>query len=126
MSNEEMCAVITEMTENDHLCDKSNCLCTATLKLDEQEFHRTMSSCIEVMGMEQTFTDVVFPFMRKIGLLWPVGTINPAQEHLISHLIRQKLLTAIDEFPAVNSRSEERRVGKECVSTCRSRWTTYH
>src|SRR3546814_14758046 len=24
------------------------------------------------------------------------------------------------------SRSEERRVGKECVSTCRSRWSTYH
>src|SRR3546814_9550663 len=23
-------------------------------------------------------------------------------------------------------RSEERRVGKECVSTCRSRWTQYH
>src|SRR3546814_14275721 len=27
---------------------------------------------------------------------------------------------------AVNVRSEERRVGKECVSTCRSRWSTYH
>src|SRR3546814_10996888 len=26
------------------------------------------------------------------------------------------------EFP----RSEERRVGKECVSTCRSRWAPYH
>src|SRR3546814_13708037 len=25
-----------------------------------------------------------------------------------------------------SSRSEERRVGKECVSTCRSRWSTYH
>ena len=25
-----------------------------------------------------------------------------------------------------NSRSEERRVGKECVSTCRSRWSPYH
>src|SRR3546814_16840778 len=24
------------------------------------------------------------------------------------------------------SRSEERRVGKECVSTCRSRWSQYH
>src|SRR3546814_15023991 len=23
-------------------------------------------------------------------------------------------------------RSEERRVGKECVRTCRSRWSTYH
>src|SRR3546814_9233160 len=25
-----------------------------------------------------------------------------------------------------NFRSEERRVGKECVSTCRSRWSPYH
>src|SRR3546814_13538328 len=26
----------------------------------------------------------------------------------------------------IDSRSEERRVGKECVSTCRSRWSPYH
>src|SRR3546814_2054441 len=26
----------------------------------------------------------------------------------------------------VGARSEERRVGKECVSTCRSRWSPYH
>src|SRR3546814_16061857 len=26
----------------------------------------------------------------------------------------------------VANRSEERRVGKECVSTCRSRWSPYH
>src|SRR3546814_14565270 len=29
-------------------------------------------------------------------------------------------------FPAKAKRSEERRVGKECVSTCRSRWSPYH
>ena len=34
---------------------------------------------------------------------------------------RQKRLTG--EVP---DRSEERRVGKECVSTCRSRWSPYH
>ena len=33
-----------------------------------------------------------------------------------------KVNTRSDE----NSRSEERRVGKECVSTCRSRWSPYH
>src|SRR3546814_1261742 len=27
---------------------------------------------------------------------------------------------------AIGDRSEERRVGKECVSTCRSRWSPYH
>src|SRR3546814_8879181 len=26
----------------------------------------------------------------------------------------------------LRARSEERRVGKECVSTCRSRWSPYH
>src|SRR3546814_4969138 len=26
----------------------------------------------------------------------------------------------------LRARSEERRVGKECVSTCRSRWSQYH
>src|SRR3546814_1077482 len=30
-------------------------------------------------------------------------------------------VTRVEEF-----RSEERRVGKECVSTCRSRWSPYH
>src|SRR3546814_12667845 len=29
-------------------------------------------------------------------------------------------------FGTRNLRSEERRVGKECVSTCRSRWSPYH
>src|SRR3546814_7593995 len=29
-------------------------------------------------------------------------------------------------FYSVGGRSEERRVGKECVSTCRSRWAPYH
>src|SRR3546814_11795643 len=31
-----------------------------------------------------------------------------------------------DSRPPRLKRSEERRVGKECVSTCRSRWSPYH
>src|SRR3546814_11813737 len=33
---------------------------------------------------------------------------------------------APDAFGAFNDRSEERRVGKGCVSTCRSRWAPNH
>src|SRR3546814_11936691 len=29
-------------------------------------------------------------------------------------------------LPALHQTSEERSVGKACVSTCRSRWSTYH
>src|SRR3546814_5175158 len=31
-----------------------------------------------------------------------------------------------DPRAGLQQRSEERRVGKECVSTCRSRWSPYH
>src|SRR3546814_18947080 len=31
-----------------------------------------------------------------------------------------------NETPGRSERSEERRVGKECVRTCRSRWSPYH
>src|SRR3546814_10121328 len=39
--------------------------------------------------------------------------------------IRRQLQALSCADPALD-RSEERRVGKECVSTCRSRWSPYH
>src|SRR3546814_10499123 len=40
---------------------------------------------------------------------------------------RQRYATAVERRGARPiGRSEERRVGKECVSTCRSRWSPYH
>src|SRR3546814_14993808 len=44
------------------------------------------------------------------------------------HAARIQPRAAVDRaraYPAC-PRSEERRVGKECVSTCRSRWSPYH
>src|SRR3546814_12904343 len=36
------------------------------------------------------------------------------------------MVAALKAADADAGRSEERRVGKECVSTCRSRWSPYH
>src|SRR3546814_11317471 len=35
-------------------------------------------------------------------------------------------VVVLEEYERAKKRSEERRVGKECVSTCRSRWSPYH
>src|SRR3546814_12736195 len=40
--------------------------------------------------------------------------------------LRQEIFAVEDEIIAKRDRSEERRVGKECVSTCRSRWSPSH
>src|SRR3546814_18784146 len=49
-------------------------------------------------------------------------TLDAIYAHLSEALPWHRL---IGEHP-FNPRSEERRVGKECVSTCRSRWWPYH
>src|SRR3546814_18100388 len=48
-------------------------------------------------------------------LIWAVGLVVGGA---VGH--------AVDRFHQPGVRSEERRVGKECVSTCRSRWSPYH
>src|SRR3546814_18128726 len=64
------------------------------------------------------------------------GMIGPAYakrypEHVLSLGLFSTAAFRTDEDAAkvkavVATRSEERRVGKECVSTCRSRWSPYH
>src|SRR3546814_18256226 len=46
-----------------------------------------------------------------------------ADARAFSSAIREELA---QELLLLNARSEERRVGKECVSTCRSRWSPSH
>src|SRR3546814_1370857 len=47
--------------------------------------------------------------------------------HVYSHeLEAADHVRLLDSVTSLSGRSEERRVGKECVSTCRSRWSPYH
>src|SRR3546814_1312326 len=52
------------------------------------------------------------------GLLYQEAVENYDQRH--------RMKPGITGWAQVSGRSEERRVGKECVSTCRSRWSPYH
>src|SRR3546814_2296634 len=48
------------------------------------------------------------------------------QEHDLDPELRDAAKKLRDYLDQELFRSEERRVGKECVSTCRSRWSPYH
>ena len=64
--------------------------------MDELRFEKIISNNILRTGFSHTIEAVIYPFLHKIGLMWQTGSINPAQEHFISNLIRQKLIVAID------------------------------
>jgi MerR family transcriptional regulator, light-induced transcriptional regulator len=71
-------------------------LVTAMIDLDEYKFDKVFNTTVLNLGFEETMLKLIYPFFEKIGVLWQIGTINPAQEHFISSLIRQKLIVAID------------------------------
>src|SRR3546814_1063708 len=45
---------------------------------------------------------------------------------LYGSILDNQIQASHPSAPQDMGRSEERRVGKECVSTCRSRWSQYH
>src|SRR3546814_6783504 len=55
------------------------------------------------------------------------GVCLAVAHHSVAGNARFELLEHVDRAACLQQqRSEERRVGKECVSTCRSRWSPYH
>lgn len=64
--------------------------------LDVEMLESILDNYILSKGIERTITQIIFPFMEKIGILWVTNHINPAQEHLVSNIIRQKLIVGIE------------------------------
>jgi MerR family transcriptional regulator, light-induced transcriptional regulator len=78
------------------VCDQIRGLMLSMIELDEQRFEKIISNNIQHLGFSSTIEKIVYPFLNKIGVMWQTGSINPAQEHFISNLIRQKLIAAIE------------------------------
>ncbi len=78
-------------------------LILALIELDEDLFRNTLQSLIDSVGLEETFSSHLIPFLDRIGIMWIVGTIHPAQEHFISNLIRQKVISEIDKLSVPNN-----------------------
>src|SRR3546814_15666406 len=92
---------------------------------DEQPFSwQACSSDLEIFCVLESHNarnaDVEPKSQNFIGEI-PAGceAMDDAFIRSLPHFLRQYLRR-------ISHRSEERRVGKECVSTCRSRWSPYH
>lgn len=71
-------------------------LIQAMVDLNLERFESILDNYIESRGIERSIMQVIFPFLEKIGILWLTNHVNPAQEHLVSNIIRQKLIMGIE------------------------------
>jgi DNA-binding transcriptional MerR regulator len=97
-SNEVNEKVLETIQKNTSYEDQINALIVSMIDMEEDQFESIMSSNILQYGFEKTMTSVIYPMLNRIGTLWTAESINPAQEHFISNLIRQKIIVAIDGY----------------------------
>jgi DNA-binding transcriptional MerR regulator len=99
MSPDDLMAEVAQVTETVlEYPDQISALTLAMIDIDEDRFERIMSNNILRHGFEKTMVNIIYPFLNRVGILWQTGSINPAQEHFITNLIRQKIIVAIDGF----------------------------
>jgi DNA-binding transcriptional MerR regulator len=99
MSREEVQRRTLVISENNSSYQQQiQALASAMLDFDEREFNKILSINILKLGMEETTTHIIFPFLAHVGILWLSGSIHIAHEHFISSLIKQRMFVAIDQL----------------------------
>jgi DNA-binding transcriptional MerR regulator len=78
------------------------------IDLDMDRFENVLDEFIAAKGIDKAIHYLVFPFLDKIGILWLTNNIHPAQEHLVTNIIRQKLIVGIESV--VSHLSPDRKV----------------
>ncbi|MDB5267189.1 MAG: hypothetical protein JWP58_229 [Hymenobacter sp.] len=78
-----------------------NALLAAMLGFDEPRLAQLLGEATARLGFENMMLRVAYPLLQRIGLMWMAGTVDLAQEHMLAHLLRQKLLAATDALPTV-------------------------
>jgi DNA-binding transcriptional MerR regulator len=83
-----------------------NALIKDMVSLDMLAFEKQLDNYIAQRGIEKTITDIIFFFLERVGVLWITNHINPAQEHLASNLIRQKIILGIEKLPKMHANAQ--------------------
>ena len=101
MSEAEILEAVDQITESSTMPteDQEDALTLSMIRMDEHQFQKVINSSIRQLGFERCVFEVIYPFLEKLGVLWMTGSINPVQENFISNLIRQKIISAIDQIP---------------------------
>ncbi len=100
MSPEKIAENVLSLSDSgakDHLT--INRLLECMVDFEVEDFEIILNERLEATGMEKTVVRIILPFLEKVGALWVTNHINPAQEHLVSNVIRQKMIVGIDSLP---------------------------
>ncbi len=73
-----------------------NELVKTMISFDETGFEHVFTTVAQRFGLYEAMVNVIYPFLKKIGVLWSVDKADPMQEHFATSIVKRKLMVAID------------------------------
>lgn len=99
MSDEQLQEKVLELHQNEALQDRLvNELIARMVDMDVSGMEEILDAYILNKGIQKAMNAVIFPFLERIGIMWTTDRIHPVHEHLVSCLIRQKIIAAIESL----------------------------
>lgn len=99
MSDAELQEKVLELHQHEALQDRLvNELITRMIEMDVEGMEEILDHFILNKGIQKTMQAIIFPFLERIGILWSTDRIHPVHEHLVSCLIRQKIIAGIESL----------------------------
>lgn len=80
-----------------------NSLIVAMLTFNSNAVNDILLKSIISNGFEETFYNVIFPFLKRVGIMWHTGSGNIGGEHFITNIFRARLITAIESLAPAKS-----------------------
>ena len=107
MTDDEIHETISDGITEGHYEGEISALIVSMLNMDEVGFNDVLRTQIVKKGLLATVTELIYPFLNQVGVLWGINKVMPAQEHFISNLIKRKMYASIDllAYPQKNAPS---------------------
>ena len=73
-------------------------LLKAAVDFDEAEFVGVLNDLQPKIGFEKLVTEVCYPYLYRVGMLWDTSKIIPAQEHFSSYIIQNRVISETEKL----------------------------
>ena len=74
-------------------------LIKSLLPFEKNKFVRGLDEAVALLSFDQVFLKILIPLQQRVGDLWHEGKIGVGEEHFVTHHIRQKFISVINQIP---------------------------
>ena len=97
LSDQEIKSLVYNSDEiiSSNVVEYTNRIIEAGITFDEELFTEYVHKAIAEFGLLEVYNTIILPTLERIGILWLTNNIMPSQEHFISELVKQTIVSNI-------------------------------